>query len=98
MENSINVDGYHLVCTCSACPEQYDVFKDNKQVGYLRLRHGSFTAHVPDYYGRIVYSSDHMKGDGCFYQDERSHYLKEAINSIHKHLNPTDKEDEQATQ
>ncbi|NDD52705.1 hypothetical protein EBZ39_02295 [bacterium] len=52
------IDGYKLVCTCSACPEQYDVFNDNnKLVGYLRLRHGQFRADCPDVGGTTVYSS-----------------------------------------
>jgi len=26
--------------TCGACPEQYDVFLEGENVGYMRLRHG----------------------------------------------------------
>jgi len=29
--------------TCGACPEQYDVFKGDDKVGYMRLRWGHFT-------------------------------------------------------
>lgn len=29
--------------TCFACPEQYDVYDDFYQVGYVRLRNGTFT-------------------------------------------------------
>ena len=38
----------HLVNTCDACPEQYDVFRGEEKVGYLRLRWGSFTAECRD--------------------------------------------------
>ena len=31
-----------LVKTCGACPEQYDAYFEGYQVGYLRLRHGTF--------------------------------------------------------
>ena len=31
-----------LIQTCGACPEQYDAFIGEEQVGYLRLRHGYF--------------------------------------------------------
>lgn len=34
--------------TCYAYPEQYDVFLDGKQVGYLRLRHGYFRCDYPN--------------------------------------------------
>ncbi len=56
-----------LVCTCSACPEQYDVFdkQEQRQVGYLRLRHGYFRADYPDCGGNTVYSADTI-GDGAF--------------------------------
>ena len=33
--------------TSSACPEQYDVFKGGKQVGYIRLRHGVLSCRYP---------------------------------------------------
>ena len=33
--------------TCFACPEQYDVFLDGEQVGYLRLKHGVFRCDYP---------------------------------------------------
>ena len=37
--------GIKLTLTCTACPEQYDALYEGKVVGYLRLRHGSFTVH-----------------------------------------------------
>lgn len=80
------IHGYNLVLTCSACPEQYDVF-DSKgtQVGYLRLRHGSFTVSCPDYGGKLVYQA-YPKGDGIFEDAERLDYLTEAILAIQKHI------------
>ena len=78
-DNTIN--GYELKLTCGACPEQYDVYKNGKKVGYLRLRHGGFTAECPDCGGKYVYGAN-PKGDGCFEEDEREFYLKEAIKAI----------------
>lgn len=80
---SLMIDGLRLVCTCGACPEQYDVFDGDTQVGYLRLRHGSFRADVPDCGGKTVYAA-HTQGDGVFYDDERMHYLTEAVAAIQK--------------
>ena len=37
------IKGLNFKKTCDACPEQYDVFKDEKQVGYVRLRWGNLT-------------------------------------------------------
>jgi hypothetical protein len=77
-----------LVLTCGACPEQYDVFDpDNTRIGYLRLRHGHFSAeylgdtHVADdegWLGEIVYEA-RPKGDGIFDSEERDYYLRWAV-------------------
>ena len=67
--------------TCLACPEQYDAFLDGKQVGYLRLRHGSFRVDVPDCGGETVYRAN-PQGDGIFDEGERDHYLTEAKAAI----------------
>jgi len=76
--------GYRLVCTCVACPEQYDVFDAaGAKVGYLRLRHGIFRADVPDVFGETVYSS-RPHGDGTFRPEEREIELQNAIAAIHK--------------
>lgn len=76
-----NRKGLNLVLTCTACPEQYDVFSGDKLVGYLRLRHGYFSADVPDAGGRTVYEAE-PKGDGLFEQDEREYYLDKAVEAI----------------
>lgn len=71
-----------LILTCFACPEQYDVYSpDGKQIGYLRLRHGHFTATYPDVGGDLVYESD-TRGDGCFDDDEREEELTKATAAL----------------
>jgi hypothetical protein len=81
---TVNV-GLDLKMTCSACPEQYDVLQDGRVVGYLRLRHGYFAAHMaPD--GEIdwddtVYWAD-TEGDGVFDPDEREYQLSRALTAI----------------
>lgn len=55
------------VCTCSACPEQYDVFYGEQRVGYLRYRGGTFTAEYPDCGGEVVFAveyGDNLSGWG----------------------------------
>ena len=72
--------GCKLVLTCGACPEQYDVFFEEQEIGYLRLRHGRFYAeYVPT--KEIVYV-DHPKGDGIFDDDERDEQLTKAIKAL----------------
>lgn len=70
--------GLYFVCTCMACPEQYDVWDGDTQVGYVRLRHGTLYADCPDVGGRRVFyhcfESDEWKGH--FDDDEeRAKYL-----------------------
>ncbi len=77
----MKIGPYKLIQTCGACPEQYDVFKDEKQVGYLRLRHGYFRADYPDVGGETVYEA-YPNGDGVFEDHERDFYLYEAIKAI----------------
>lgn len=71
--------------TCSACPEQYDVYHGKRRVGYLRLRHGHFTARYPDAGGELVYEAN-TKGDGIFEEDERGFHLDEAIKALRKSI------------
>lgn len=87
MENEIlEVDGLKLVMTCMACPEQYDVFDGDEQVGYLRLRHGFFSVEVPDCGGELVYQAS-PEGDGIFEDHERDHHLSMAVKAIKYHQN-----------
>lgn len=70
--------------TCSACPEQYEAFIGDEQVGYLRLRHGHFRVDVPDCGGETIYEAD-PDGDGSFTDEERDGYLAKAKEAILRH-------------
>ena len=74
-----------LVQTCGACPEQYNAFDGDRQVGYLRLRHGQFRVDAPDVDGITIYEAS-PEGDGCFEPDERDYYLRFAVDAILKHM------------
>ena len=73
--------GLTMIETCSISPEQHDVMLGNTQVGYLRLRHGSFTVSCPNGGNLIIYEAD-PEGDGSFEEHEREKYLCEAIDAI----------------
>ena len=83
--DEFDINGYNFKLTCRACPEQYDVFKEGKQVAYLRLRHGSFTVSVPDVNGEDIYEAS-PKGEGEFEDIERLNFLNIAIDYIENHL------------
>lgn len=79
--HDITIGRCRLVLTCCACPEQYDVYHGDDQIGYLRLRWGCFRA---DHRGEKVYYSEEPNGDGIFDDDERARFLSEAVAAIEK--------------
>ena len=82
--DTTTIDGIVLELGCGACPEQYDVFHNDEYIGYMRLRHGMFTAMMGDDY-ELVYR-EYPKGDGIFETDEREKYLTEAVAAIKEYL------------
>lgn len=78
----VDILRYDLVLTSYMMPEQYDVFKGDQQVAYLRLRHGEFYASCPDCCDTIVYKAKPSGFGGRFNDDERDRYLSEAIAAI----------------
>lgn len=82
------IKGLDFKQTCGACPEQYDVFKDDKQVGYVRLRWGHLTCDYPDHRGEAIYSESFDDGwKGCFDDDnERNKYLLIIANELNNYL------------
>lgn len=64
-----------------ACPEQYDVLKNGKQVAYFRLRHGEFRVDYPDCGGETIYEAC-PNGDGIFDDNERLNYLAKAMRQV----------------
>jgi hypothetical protein len=74
-------NGLEIKMTCGACPEQYEVFKDGKQVAYYRLRHGEFRVDYPDCGGETIYYAE-PNGDGIFDDEERLVYLTTAMRKV----------------
>jgi hypothetical protein len=69
--------------TCYACPEQYDVYIDGKQVAYVRLRWGCLRVTVPDVGGVLVYEHEYDdEWQGCFDSDEDREFHLDAIADI----------------
>lgn len=81
----ICICGLTFKCTCTAFPEQYDVYDiNNKQVGYVRLGHGYLLADCPDHGGEQVYEA-YPNGDGTFYYaEDREYHLKRIAEEILK--------------
>lgn len=47
-DSQIGIAGLQFVQTCRAIPEQYDVFKGRRRVGYVRIRSGRFRVDCPN--------------------------------------------------
>lgn len=77
---------YDVERTCASCPEQYEVCNNGELVGHLRLRHGHFRAEVLiDNKWLVVYEAN-PRGHGSFEEDERDHFITEAVHAIHNRL------------
>lgn len=79
--------------TCGACPEQYDVYLEGKQVGYVRLRWAYLRCDYPDVGGETVYEygwdgKDALDGYlGEFPDDEqRDFHLEKIAQSIYNRI------------
>jgi len=81
---NLHISGLFFKCTCSPCPERYDVFTAaGEQVGYVRLRHGSLYAEYPDVGGECVYDTEAFAGDGSFLDDkERIYHLTKIADAL----------------
>lgn len=74
--------------TCSSCPEQYDVFKGGRQVGYVRLRWGTVTCDYPNCCGDTIYSHSFNDGWKGSFSDstEREKYLDEIATMLNARI------------
>ena len=79
MTQKLHIAGYDFVRTCTAAPEQYDVYKDGEYFLYFRVRYGHFTVQT-DCLGEYVYSS-YIRGWENFLDDERGYFLVEGLKS-----------------
>ena len=92
-DQDIIIDGCRLICTCAACPEQYDVFNDKtcEQIGYLRLRSGVFRADALKCGGETVYVG-FTTGGGRFEDRERMDFLTGAVEKLREYEHKTKEE------
>lgn len=76
----MEIKGLTFVKTCNCCPEQYEVYRNGKHIGYVRLRWGTLTCEYPDLDGELVYCVD-MDSDiqGEFNSDKERMFHLEAI-------------------
>ncbi len=67
----ITIKGLMFYKVGEACPEQYEVFKGNKQVAYIKLRYGHLRAIYPNINGEVIYEKKYKEiYKGWFFDDE----------------------------
>lgn len=71
--DKITINGVDFVCTCYACPEQYDVYFHDQYIAYVRKRYGRLRAH-PVINGEIQW-------DELFYQEDEDDKFSGVINN-----------------
>lgn len=83
-----SIKGLNFVMTCEACPEQYDVFKEDKQVAYVRLRFGGLRVDYPECGGETIYKFNFKAGYKGDFEDytERNFYLKAIADRINEKM------------
>lgn len=82
----ILVNNYKFVMTSVAFPEQYDVFRDGEQVGYVRLRGGLLRCHLGDCRGEAIYEWKFTDGKSFFANnEERLFFLRDIARSLEAH-------------
>lgn len=71
---------FYFLNTCAACPEQYDVYRENGELcGYVRLRWGVLRADYPNIDGETIYTKTYEDDfKGCFDNEEERN--KELLN------------------
>ena len=88
MEEFSVYNGLVFQQTCGACPEQYDVYKDDAIAGYVRLRWGHLRCDFPDVGGETIYEHCFNDGmQGMFWDEEsREFHLTAISNAINDKL------------
>lgn len=86
---NITIAGLLFKLTCSACPEQYDVFDGDKKIGYVRLRHGSLSVDN-EVIEKGIWHTDSVHGDGEFDDQERPYFLAKIAFLLLKEFNLID--------
>lgn len=79
--------GLSLELTCRSHPEQYDVYGEGgERIGYLRLRHGEFTVSTDGPFDGVLYRGTYSDENlGEFADEDREHWLTQAVADIKKH-------------
>lgn len=85
----INTYNFEFRLTCGACPEQYDVYFDDEQVAYVRLRWGALRCDYPCCGGEVIFTADlndyPMQGEFASYE-QRDFYLEKIAQSIYNKI------------
>lgn len=75
LADTMNLRGLRFRQTCPESPEQWDVYKGDDLVGYVRYRWGELTAEYPDVGGELVLEKTMERETGQLTAKERGRWL-----------------------
>ena len=77
----LSVHGLRMERTCSAAPEQYEIFRGTEAAGYIRVRWSRFTVDYPSAGDEALFDGN-VDGFAAFTDSERDSCLSMAIDLI----------------
>jgi hypothetical protein len=81
IRQQLEAAGLTMECTCTAVPEQYELFKEGSPAGHIRVRWSRFTVDYPEAAEERLYDGV-VDGFGAFSDREREECLSMAISLI----------------
>lgn len=82
----LHIKGFCLRKYSGCCPEQWEVYKSEELVGFLRLRNGIFSVYN-EATDEKIFSIINCEGGGMFKENERRKYLTIGVRELNNWLN-----------
>ena len=80
------IEGLKFVLTCSQSPEQYDVYKGDEEVGYVRYRFGNLSADYTVMGDEDLLSETLPEETGILTEQQRAFWLPYIAKLINKRI------------
>jgi len=86
--DTLEINGLTVKLTCQSCPEQYDILKGTRKVGYIRFRYGQLRTEFyhKDTTKKIIHSLDfggkHSWLGNFHNEEDRTSYLSNRTKQI----------------
>ena len=86
MDYELEIAGLKFVETCNRSPEQYDVYYQDRMIGYVRYRFGYLSAEYPDVGVESVFERELDQQTGQMTDKERGRWLPKIAGRLRRRL------------